>query len=101
MMNAIKNTELATICGASRNGGWDGRDSVSKGKGAYGGVDSCGAGIFGGLITGSLGGPAGMAVGIIGGIVAGQCTVDSFSKGSSSGNNGSKSGSNFGGQCTW
>lgn len=101
MMNAIKKTELALICGASRNGGCDGRDAVSKGKGAYGGVDSCGAGIFGGMIAGSLGGPGGMAIGIIGGIIADQCTANSFSKGSSSGNRGSKSGSNFGGQCTW
>ncbi len=77
------------------------RNNASKNKGgAYSGVDSCGAGIIGGLIAGSPGGPLGMAVGIVGGMIAGQCTKDSFSKGNGGGG-GDKSGSNYGGQCTW
>ncbi len=53
--------------------------SASKSGGMYSSVDSCGAGIFGGMVAGIPGGPVGMAAGIIGGAIAGQCTKDSFS----------------------
>lgn len=50
-----------------------------KSGGIYSSVDSCGAGIFGGMVAGMPGGPVGMAAGIVGGAIAGQCTKDSFS----------------------
>ncbi|TCB96655.1 hypothetical protein E0L21_23815 [Kosakonia quasisacchari] len=102
--------EIAMVSGGNANSNYEGGSSRggssnrsgsshSSGKDIYSGVDSCGAGIFGGLVAGSLGGPAGMALGIVGGMIGGQCTKDSFS---SKGGNGNKDKSNdFAGQCHW
>lgn len=103
--------EMGSLSGAGQNNGQSGYESDSRTcsteRGSYSGVDSCGAGIFGGLVAGSPGGPIGMAAGIVGGMIAGQCTTNSFSSGNGRGcNNNSNSNSrsnsgSFGGQCTW
>lgn len=104
--------EIMRVSGGGRNGrdtpdrnyGGSRRSSGSNRSGSkngriYNGVDSCGAGIFGGLVAGSLGGPIGMTAGVIGGAIAGQCTTDSFSKVDSKGGN--QKSNDFGGQCRW
>jgi len=109
-MSAIKTLsmdDIKFINGAGQNNGQSGYESdprtCSRERGSYSDVDSCGAGIFGGLIAGAYGGPVGMAFGIMGGMVAGQCTINSFSNkngGSCNDNSRGNSGS-IGGQCTW
>jgi len=70
--------------------------------GAYGAVDSCGAGIFGGLVAGVPGGPLGMAAGVLGGMIAGQFKVNIFSRSNGQAQNlNTSSERNLGGQCTW
>ncbi len=85
--------------GGSRGGNNNSRAGNSGGRSIYNGVDSCGAGIMGGLVAGSIGGPLGMAAGIAGGMIAGQCTKDSFSNKSDSGSK--DKANNFAGQCRW
>lgn len=97
--NANSNYEgVSSRTGRSRNRNNAGAGN-SGGRSIYNGVDSCGAGIMGGLVVGSIGGPLGMALGIVGGMIAGQCTKDGFSNKS---DNGSKDkANNFSGQCRW
>ncbi|WP_370608250.1 hypothetical protein [Citrobacter meridianamericanus] len=102
--------EIAIISGGNANSNYEGgrsynnsgsRNSNGKNgsKDIYKGVDSCGAGILGGLVAGSPGGPLGMTAGIIGGAIAGQCTKDSFSNKSDGGSKDKSN--NFAGQCRW
>lgn len=68
--------EMNFVSGGNADSGYErGGDS----DGMYGRMDSCGAGIVGGIVAGSPGGLLGMTVGVIGGMIAGQCTKDSFS----------------------
>lgn len=107
-IRALSLNEIALVSGGNGSGNYEGAGSRntsskpgnSKGNNGsiYKGVDSCGAGIIGGLIAGSPGGPVGMTAGVIGGAIAGQCTKDSFS------DRGSKDKSNNyngPGQCRW
>jgi len=87
--------------GSRRGGGSSSRSGRSSGKDIYSGVDSCGAGILGGMVAGSAGGPVGMALGIAGGMIAGQCTKDSFSSKGGNGNANQSQSHDFGGQCHW
>ncbi|WP_146050880.1 hypothetical protein [Citrobacter amalonaticus] len=96
--------EIALVSGDNANSNYEGgssrnksgsRDSTGRNgsKNIYNGVDSCGAGILGGLVAGSP------TAGITGGAIAGGCTNDSFSNKS---DRGSKDKSNnFAGQCRW
>ncbi len=94
-MKEIQPCKLKTVYGGNANSNWEGRGNTgshSKNKGgAYGAVDSCGAGIFGGLVAGSPGG-----------MIAGQCKVSNFGRGNGSAHNSNSSSErSFGGQCTW
>lgn len=96
--------EISFVSGGGNAGDHDrsnnngsGSSSKSGNGGFYSSVDSCGAGILGGLVAGSLGGPLGMTAGMLGGAIAGQCTVDSFSNKSDS----NKQSHDYAGQCTW
>ncbi|EKS7109479.1 TPA: hypothetical protein ACW72U_005111 [Enterobacter ludwigii] len=100
--------EVAQVSGGGNAGDHDrssssnsgSKNSGSKNSNIYNGVDSCGAGIIGGLVAGSPGGPLGMAAGVIGGAIAGQCTKDSFSSKADCKGSNQKS-SDFTGQCRW
>lgn len=105
-MKEIQPCKLKTFYGGNANSNWEGRGNTgshSKNKGGvYGAVDSCGVGIFGGLVAGSPGGPMGMAAGVISGMIAGQCKVSNFGRGNGSAHNSNSSSErSFGGQCTW
>ena len=93
----ISYQELVRTFPSSNSGS---KNSGSKNSNIYNGVDSCGAGIIGGLVAGSPGGPLGMAAGVIGGAIAGQCTKDSFSSKADCKGSNQKS-SDFTGQCRW
>lgn len=100
--------EIAQVSGGGNAGDHDrnvgknssSRNSSSKNGSIYNGVDSCGAGILGGLVAGSPGGAIGMTAGIIGGAIAGQCTRDSFSN-KADGKDRSQKSNDFAGQCRW
>ncbi|MEM6049337.1 hypothetical protein AAH450_01985 [Erwinia sp. P7711] len=100
-MNVLSKKELPVVSGSGANSNSEfniSRNNTSRNHGsAYSGVDSCGAGILGGLVAGMAGGPGGMALGVVGGMIAGQCTNDSFRKGNGGGGG---SAPNYGGQCT-
>lgn len=111
-MKNLLSCDLYKISGGNANSNYEGGRNTggrgnsrnregANGGGIYSGVDSCGAGIFGGLVGGSLAGPAGMAVGVVGGMLAGQCNSGSFSSNGGSKNSNTSSGRNYGSQCTW
>lgn len=106
--------EIAQVSGGGANGqdasdrnfGGSNNSAGSKASGSrnssiYNGVDSCGAGIIGGLVAGSPGGPLGMTAGVIGGAIAGQCTKDSFSSKADNNKGSSQKSNDFAGQCRW
>lgn len=102
--------EIAQVSGGGNSGDHDHNfdrhtknqnSSTSKNGSIYNGVDSCGAGIIGGLVAGSPGGPLGMTAGVIGGAIAGQCTKDSFSSKADCNKGGNQKSTDFAGQCRW